>query len=262
MTQMAEIVRFESHTPEADADLLEHFRTVEPPQDCTLWRKRNCIWTHTAADGSLWAVKRFADSWLIRMIYSIRESKASRSYRFATELQKRGIHTPAPVCFAEWRGRMNRLLASVYVSQFEPSLSLHEALEKAADRTELLHRLACFFVRMHRAGFIHTDANLTNVRMSADGDFGVIDLNRMKVYPEGTIPPAEVRLFDLCQWSSLDDDFRTFARFYVEESDDPEITFGRAIEIKIREGRNVDRRKWPKRTLRSLKKTLFCTVRS
>lgn len=241
---------YESHTPDVCPDLLEQFRCGSPETGSTLWKKRNWIWKYGSRDGSQWAVKRFADRWLSRIIYSVRSSKARRSYLYATELAARGIHTPAPVCYAEWRGPANSLVASVYVSVYEDSQSLDEALVSSVRRDDLLRLLAQFFARLHKAGFIHGDANRTNVRIDADGKIGIIDLNRMKVYPAGIVPPVCERLNDICEWSSLDDDFISFAGYYAAASEDRDITEESIVAFKRRHDRRVDTRKKIKHPVR------------
>lgn len=243
---------YESRKPEIGPVLLEQFRCGSPDTGSTLWKKRNWIWKYAAPDGSLWAVKRFADRWLSRAIYSVRASKARRSYLYATELAGRGIHTPAPVCYAEWRGPVNTLVASVYVSEYEEAQSLDDVLAGTVSREDVLRRLAQFFACLHKAGFIHGDANRTNVRIAADGEIGIIDLNRMKVYPAGVVPPVNERLNDICEWSSPDDDFISFAGYYALASGDEFITKDAIMEFKLRHDRRVDLRKKFKHPLRYL----------
>ena len=107
-------------------------------------------------------------------------------------------------------------------------------------RDDLLRLLAQFFARLHKAGFIHGDANRTNVRIDADGKIGIIDLNRMKVYPAGIVPPVCERLNDICEWSSLDDDFISFAGYYAAASEDRDITEESIVAFKRRHDRRVD----------------------
>lgn len=249
---MTPALRYEACHGDVCPDLLEQFRKANPDSRSTLWRKRNWIWRYEAPDGSQWAVKRFADRWLSRLIYAVRASKARRSYHYATELEARGIHTPAHVCYAEWRGPFNVLLASVYVSEYEDSQSLDAALETSADKDEVLRRLADFFVSLHNAGFIHGDANRTNLRIGANGEIGIIDLNRMKVYPAGVVPSADERLNDICEWSAMDDDFASFAGHYASALKDPAVTQDAVIAFKLKHDRKVDTLKKLKHPLRYL----------
>ena len=94
---------YESHTPDVCPDLLEQFRCGSPETGSTLWKKRNWIWKYGSRDGSQWAVKRFADRWLSRIIYSVRSSKARRSYLYATDLLRGNPYAGTGVlCRVAW----------------------------------------------------------------------------------------------------------------------------------------------------------------
>lgn len=153
-------------------------------------------------DGVSLAVKSYGHLSLVnRIIYGVlRKSKGQRSYEYAKRLVSLGIDTPKGVAYIELR--KNGLLSeSYFVSLYSDFSSLKDAAEQFPDNIEgpqLLDEFAAFLVKMHDAGVVHKDLNISNILYTAnvngnDGNsatnsatnggryrFQVIDTNRMK----------------------------------------------------------------------------------
>lgn len=213
----------------------------------TIYAGRNTIFRA----GDL-AVKIFCTNPFRRVLYSFRSTKARRSYENAVTLLSRGIDTPMPVAYTESRSATGVLQDCRYVCAYVPSKSLDDFFDTAGER--FISDFASFMARLHEAGIRHDDLNSTNIRVipQADGSyaFSLIDLNRMKIYPEGTPVPQDECFRNFVRFSSLTPAFRRFVAIYLEERGlDPALA-GRAIAVKEADNRRVDRKKRIKRLLR------------
>ena len=197
------------------------------------------------------AVKIFCTNPFRRVLYSFRSTKARRSYENAVTLLSRGIDTPMPVAYTESRSATGVLQDCRYVCAYVPSKSLDDFFDTAGER--FISDFASFMARLHEAGIRHDDLNSTNIRVipQADGSyaFSLIDLNRMKIYPEGTPVPLDECFRNFVRFSSLTPAFRRFVVLYLEERGlDPALA-GRAIAVKEADNRRVDRKKRFKRLI-------------
>lgn len=132
-------------------------------------------------------VKRYKRPNLIQSIgYTFfRPNKAERAYDYALRLESLGIDTPRALgCHTVRRWGLVREYYFVSAEDGRPSCA--DLRDKDLPyRTSLVEALAAFFVRMHGAGFLHGDTNLTNFlyhRNPADDtfSFSTIDLNRSR----------------------------------------------------------------------------------
>ncbi|MCM1517383.1 MAG: lipopolysaccharide kinase InaA family protein [Pseudoflavonifractor sp.] len=113
-------------------------------------------------------------------------SKASRAYRFAIEMECRGVDTPEAMAYIEiWR---HGLLRDCYfVSAYTDDMPLFDPLVGTPryDRG-LAADVAEFIASMHARGVVHGDPNLANILYHDDPDgrrrFSVIDTNRSRFY--------------------------------------------------------------------------------
>lgn len=157
------------------------------PDAPTLHEGRNTVKVFTV-EGERLAVKSFVRfSPLNRMLYgTLRASKAVRAYSHAKHLKELGIGTPEAVAAVDVR-RGGVLCRSYYVSVCSDYLPLSDAAAAFPDRADEVRPVLDAFVefvhRLHDAGVLHRDLNITNVlyRLDAAGgvDFQIIDINRM-----------------------------------------------------------------------------------
>ena len=202
--------------------VLVDFALTSPFEAEVLWNSRNVVWRTTRL-GRDCVVKTFHGGALRSIVYSLRKSKARKSYRHASELLARGFNTPAPLGFVEVRGFLNVLSHSCYASIHTPYIPLIEAIDLYGDR--VIDAFAEYAMRLHRAGIRHDDLNGTNVRVGigADGrfDFSLIDLNRMKILPVGKVLPWRACLANVCRFTYDMVVFGRFARAYVAAAGRP-----------------------------------------
>lgn len=191
-------------------------------------------------------VKCFNKGLKNRLLYSFRQSKACKSYKNATELLARGIQTPMPVGFVEFRSASGLLRGAYYVSGYEVRMTLYEAILKYG--RACLAAFAEFVAELHIKGIRHDDLNNSNVRVSVEDErifsFSLIDLNRMKIYPRGQCVPNDECFKNICRFSSLDDDYIYFVMKYIEHRNMPDKASACALEAKKRHDTIVDAKKW------------------
>ncbi len=196
-------------------------------------------------NGRILVKKEFGRTLWSRIIYAIRKSKAQRSFANALELLDRGVATPDPVGYIDWRGVMNTLDRSCYICDYEESVSLYECVVSYG--RECLSAFAKFVAYLHEKGILHDDLNNTNVRVTRDtnGDFkfSLIDLNRMRFYKHGVMIPLNECFRNICRFSSLDDDYLYFVGQYLFYREMPRRLMSKAIDIKKRHDRRYDFKK-------------------
>lgn len=135
-------------------------------------------------DYGVWIVKRYRKPNIFqRLAYTFwRKSKAERAFLYAEKLLSAGIDTPAGIGYIECREH-GLFRNGYFISAECTDAPLFPILiEKADFDKKLATALAEFFVRMHRAGFLHGDPNLRNILYHTDRQgkphFSVIDTNR------------------------------------------------------------------------------------
>lgn len=139
------------------------------------------------AGGECLVVKRFKRPGAInRIIYSfVRKSKAQRSFEHAERLRLRGIDSPEPVAWSEYR--KNGLLSdSYYICRHSDYRPLSDALGSSGAPVMygVLDAFARFAAHLHEKGVLHHDFNHGNILWQYDAAastcrFQLIDVNRM-----------------------------------------------------------------------------------
>lgn len=159
------------------------------------WFARNGVMLHAGrntikrfdADGVHLVVKSYGRlSLLNRLIYGVlRKSKAERAYLHAGRLRSLGIDTPEEVACVEIR-RRGLLRASYFVSlysDYRPLNPVTEGYTQVPETRSVLDALAGFLYKIHWAGVLHKDLNISNILYKRDDcggyRFQLIDTNRM-----------------------------------------------------------------------------------
>ena len=220
-----------------------------------LYKGRNNVYRMALPSGRFVAVKEFkALDWFHRFWYTLVEhDKARRSYDNALLLLRRGIATPTPVAWlAERRGRLKTQL--YYVSAISDALPIADFItdDDIFDHAAT-EALAQFVANLHERGIIHRDLNNGNIRWHQDRDgyhFELIDLNRMRFYPEGVLPPQRLCLQNLTLFSELSAQFRHFLKCYLSARHWPASMMDEALRIKEKHDRHWKRKKRWKRMCR------------
>ncbi|MCM1036483.1 MAG: lipopolysaccharide kinase InaA family protein [Bacteroides sp.] len=198
-------------------DTLLHLALTSPFEADILWDSRNVVW-RTSIAGMTCVVKTFCGGVGKSLIYSVKRSKARRSFAHAVELIRRGIDTPRPLGFVEVRGLCNMLSHSCYASTYTPYIALTDAIGQYGD--SVVDAFAVFIARLHRRGIRHDDLNGSNVRVGKDAagrfTFSLIDLNRMKIYPAGHALGRREVLDNVCRFTYDMNIFRRFAASYIQ----------------------------------------------
>lgn len=122
---------------------------------------------------------------LNRYVYgTLRESKARRSFEFASRLRCLGFDTPEPLAYIEvCDGR--RFGDSYYLSQQLEGFRDMRVIDDADDRAMLADQLGALMARMHDAGVWMKDFSQGNVLRRRTGrkqhyEFFLVDINRME----------------------------------------------------------------------------------
>jgi tRNA A-37 threonylcarbamoyl transferase component Bud32 len=149
----------------------------------TLHAGRNCVKRMHTAKGDL-IVKRFKRPNPIQKVaYTFfKKSKAHRAFLYAEIFRKREIDTPQGVAYIE-EFKSGLLRDSYFISLPCEDSDLSHLLTDEERDPNLIHALAEFLVKMHQAGIMHGDLNLTNIlyhREGAEYRFSLIDTNRTK----------------------------------------------------------------------------------
>lgn len=162
------------------------------------------------------AVKSFIKPNIFQRVdYSfIRKSKARRSYRNAARLTDRGFDTPANMAYIEvWSHGLFRQGYYVAMADFAPGAD--KLLDE--DHADMMSRLGEFTARLHEAGIIHRDLNLSNILCHAtdNGDirFSLIDLNRMTFVRKGRRLPLTTYMDNIMRMATPDSLHPLLARY-------------------------------------------------
>lgn len=177
-------------------DLVDELTRERMPAGDDLHRGRNVIVKASRHDVDI-VVKEFRRiTCLNRWVYAhIRKSKARRSYEHALRLLKLGIDTPQPIAMVDIV-RYNLLRKSYYVS-LNSNGTRFTHWREGDDQEHHAQTLAAFMLTLHRKGVCHKDFNEGNILLMPDGNFELIDLNRMRFY-DGEVPQKAV-LTNFCQ---------------------------------------------------------------
>lgn len=136
-------------------------------------------------DGEPIVVKRFHRSKLHqRFDYTfMRPSKAKCAYNYALQFLEKGISTPEPIaCIEEYHFGIFRRCFLVTTYCGDPDARVLR--DEWEEHDDLIDALARFLVKIHEAGFLHGDTNLSNFFYRKDpsspGGYHIttIDINR------------------------------------------------------------------------------------
>ncbi|NMA73313.1 MAG: hypothetical protein GX963_03965 [Bacteroidales bacterium] len=174
-----------------------------------------------------------------RFIYSFfRKTKAHRAYLNARKIRKRGIDTPREIAFVEvWhKGLFDEGYLVTDVTYDLPIADLLVNNDGGFCKA-LAEQFASFVVELHMKGILHHDLNSTNVlyRKSETGNyhFSLIDINRMKVYAKGTLPPKDECLKNLNRFTWDYELFEFVLTAYAKIRNwDVQETLDRALKLK------------------------------
>ena len=112
----------------------------------------------------------------------LRKSKAERSFKYAQELLKRGIKTPAPVAYAEEMTPIS-FLKSFYVSEHvDYDLTFRDLDATIEGHGKILRAFTHFTHQLHEKGIEFLDHSPGNTLIQIYEDqfkFYLVDLNRM-----------------------------------------------------------------------------------
>lgn len=165
---------------------------MEHPLHETLLEGRNRIVKAPVEIGGQtqwWVIKKIPVRGLYKkLVYSLRSSKAARSYHNALELMKAGFATPEPIGYLEKKIR-GFPDDSCYVSKsvnydFEVRVFFRGKQrhhEKVAPEN-FYDQLGRYARDLHRKGFYHNDFTDGNILVSVNGgrcNFFLVDLNRV-----------------------------------------------------------------------------------
>lgn len=104
------------------------------------------------------------------------KTKAAKAFAFAEEYRKRGIATPAEVAYME-SSKHGLFYKGYFVSLAVDGIDPRPVLEQQP-QPKLLAIMAKQIQRLHLAGIIHGDLNLSNMMLLPDGRLEMIDINR------------------------------------------------------------------------------------
>lgn len=220
--------------------------------------KRNTIKSYPSSEGyAPFVVKRFRHLLFIqRIIYTFfRATKACRAYRNGVELLRRGVRTPRPMAYIDFRDK-GLIADSYYVCEECDWPPIADLLRKPDHFDRPLARdFARFALSLHRKGILHGDLNETNTlyHLNPDGthDFAVIDINRMEFTPPRRAPWAK-RKDNLTRFTNRMDVFEYVAKEYSAAGGLGERAVGELLRAKHRHDRARRRRKSFLRVLKRL----------
>ena len=226
----------------------------------TLYAGRNTV-KLIECQGLPLVVKRFKRPNIFQKVaYTwFQPSKAERAFRYGQELLARGFDTPEPLAYIEIR-RGGMLAGYYFISRHTSDLPLFPALvQTEAFDTSLACAVGRYLARMHEAGVLHGDPNLSNIlyRRSDSGEpqFSVIDTNRSRFFP--TAPGRDLCLANLVRVTHRRDLLRVILGAYSEARGwDPVATEGAVSARLDRFERTHDRKDRLKRSLRRLRTRL------
>jgi hypothetical protein len=178
-------------------------------------------------EGAVINIKAFkVPNWFNKIIYNyFRESKAKRSYTYATLLLERGIGTPKPIAYYEEKSIFG-FKKSYYVSQhLEFDLMFRDLVENNnyPDRELILKQFMSFCYKLHQNGieFLDHSPGNTLIKKVKDNEYSfyLVDLNRMIFHKEMTF---EQRMKNLSRLTPYQDMIQIMSKEYSKLSNEEE----------------------------------------
>lgn len=171
------------------------------------------------------AIKSFKKpNWINQVVYRFfRESKAQRSYKFATILQQRNIGTPTPIAFWEEYAGLG-LQQSYYACEHLPCDLTFRELVEIPDYPEhalILEQFMHFCFDLHEKGveFLDHSPGNTLIVKTAPGhyQFYLVDLNRMQFHEEMGF---DMRMKNLSRLTPKPEMVAQMSQFYAQKYTD------------------------------------------
>ena len=161
-----------------------------------------------------------------KIVYKyFRNSKAKRSFDYATQLLERGIGTPKPIAYFEQKSFLG-LEKSFYVSQhLEFDLMFRDLVENNTypDRENILKQFMSFCYKLHQNGIEFLDHSPGNTLIKKENDmeysFYLVDLNRMIFHKKMTF---EQRMKNLSRLTPYQDMIQIMSKEYAILSNEEE----------------------------------------
>lgn len=161
-----------------------------------------------------------------KIVYKyFRNSKAKRSFDYATLLLERGIGTPKPIAYYEQKSFLG-LEKSFYVSQhLEFDLMFRDLVENNTypDRENILKQFMSFCYKLHQNGIEFLDHSPGNTLIKKENDmeysFYLVDLNRMIFHKKMTF---EQRMKNLSRLTPYQDMIQIMSKEYAILSNEEE----------------------------------------
>lgn len=131
-------------------------------------------------DGQDVVVKRYKKpNFFLKLQFTfLNTCKAKKAYKYGCIFNREGFSSPTPVAYII-DGRWPLFRGSFFICLPVTGTCLNDTLSAADDG--MIARLASEIARMHAAGIMHGDLNLTNIYVDKDGEFRFIDTNRTKI---------------------------------------------------------------------------------
>lgn len=141
-------------------------------------------------EGLLLNIKSFkTPNFINQFVYQyLRKSKARRSFEYATKLKEKGIGTPEPVAYFEFKKGIG-FGKSFYISEHTtPDLTYRELVHQPdfPKHEEILRAFTRFTFQLHEQQVEFQDHSPGNTLIFIENDtykFSLVDLNRMKFRP-------------------------------------------------------------------------------
>jgi len=130
-------------------------------------------------DGQKVVVKKYKKpNFFLKLQFAfLNTCKAKKAYKYGSLFNDNGLSSPTPVAYII-EGRWPIIKNSYFICLPVTGVCLNDTLTQADD--DMIRRLAAEIARMHDAGLMHGDLNLTNIYADSEGGFHFIDTNRTK----------------------------------------------------------------------------------
>jgi len=217
-----------------------------------LYRKRNEVRLFCLKERS-YVVKRFKHLGLVKaFIYTwLRPDKARRSFDNALRLRRMGFLTPEPLACIGRRDRVGLLRDAYYVCGVTVRRAVRDFTDTGHEEAE--RELAAFAARLHEAGVMHHDFNVSNVLYSHENGafrFELIDLNRMTFLPAGRSFTRRQCIDGLLRLGRPNEVFRRIVRHYLALRGWPADGLNEVMRRKVERDERYERMRRLKHPLR------------
>lgn len=160
-----------------------------------IYSGRNVVRVVDSPAGEL-AVKRFkVPNMIQRCAYSLMcRTKAHKAYDAAGVLKRAGVGSPDAVAYGEGR-RHGLIHRCFFACVYSTAPTAAELAYNSKPSRELIGAIAAMGVRLHEAGVMHGDLNLTNIlvdKVEGNLRLNLIDTNRTRIHPH----PSRGRCLD------------------------------------------------------------------